>query len=149
MNIYKQIYRQIKKYNTIVIARHIGADPDALGSQFALKEIILNLFPEKKVYCVGNPASRFKFFGNSDKSEELETKESLLIVLDTPDIKRIDNINIHNFNYIIKNITIRLDIRIAFCYTNHVARACAQAFGTSNEFTVLDLSPREREPLRI
>ena len=52
-------------------------------------------------------------------------------------------------NYIIKNITIRLDIRIAFCYTNHVARACAQAFGTSNEFTVLDLSPREREPLRI
>ena len=102
MNIYKQIYRQIKKYNTIVIARHIGADPDALGSQFALKEIILNLFPEKKVYCVGNPASRFKFFGNSDKSEELETKESLLIVLDTPDIKRIDNINIHNFNYIIK-----------------------------------------------
>ena len=30
MNIYKQIYRQIKKYDRIVIARHIGADPDAL-----------------------------------------------------------------------------------------------------------------------
>ena len=50
MNIYKQIFKQIKKYDTIVIARHIGADPDALGSQFALKNIILELFPDKKVY---------------------------------------------------------------------------------------------------
>ena len=41
MNIYKQIFKVIKKYDTIVIVRHIGADPDALGSQFALKEIIL------------------------------------------------------------------------------------------------------------
>ena len=49
MNIYKQIFKQIKKYDTIVIARHIGADPDALGSQFALKNIILELFPDKKV----------------------------------------------------------------------------------------------------
>lgn len=48
MNIYKQIFKQIKKYDTIVIARHIGADPDALGSQFALKNIILELFPDKK-----------------------------------------------------------------------------------------------------
>lgn len=59
MNIYKQIYKKIKEYNIIVIARHIGADPDALGSQFALKSIILNLFPDKKVYAVGNPASKF------------------------------------------------------------------------------------------
>ena len=29
----KKIYRQIKKYDTIVIARHIGPDPDALASQ--------------------------------------------------------------------------------------------------------------------
>lgn len=48
MNIYKQIFKVIKKYDTIVIARHIGADPDALGSQFALKEIILKTFPNKK-----------------------------------------------------------------------------------------------------
>ena len=50
MNIYKQIFKEIKKYNTIVIARHIGADPDALGAQFSLKNIILRLFPDKKVY---------------------------------------------------------------------------------------------------
>ena len=45
MNIYKQIFKAIKKYDTIVIARHIGADRDALGAHFALMEILLKLFP--------------------------------------------------------------------------------------------------------
>ena len=102
MNIYKQIFKVIKKYDTIVIARHIGADPDALGSQFALKEIILNTFPNKKVYAVGNPASRFKFFGNNEKIDNIDTTKGLLIVLDTPDIKRIDGVSLNNFEYVIK-----------------------------------------------
>jgi len=101
-NMYKQIYREIKKYDTIVIARHIGADPDALGSQFAFKDIILSLFPDKKVYAVGNPASRFKFFGNNDKIDDVNTTKGLCIVLDTPDIKRIDGANINNFESVIK-----------------------------------------------
>jgi len=33
---FKKIFREIKKYNTIVIVRHIGVDPDALSSQLAL-----------------------------------------------------------------------------------------------------------------
>lgn len=102
MNIYKQIFKVIKKYDTIVIARHIGADPDALGSQFALKEIILKTFPNKKVYAVGNPASRFKFFGNNEKIDNIDTIKGLLIVLDTPDIKRIDGVSLNNFEYVIK-----------------------------------------------
>ena len=102
MNIYKQIFKVIKKYDTIVIVRHIGADPDALGSQFALKEIILKTFPNKKVYAVGNPASRFKFFGNNEKLDNIDTTKGLLIVLDTPDIKRIDGVSLDNFEYVIK-----------------------------------------------
>ena len=102
MNIYKQIFKVIKKDDTIVIARHIGADPDALGSQFALKEIILKTFPNKKVYAVGNPASRFKFFGNNEKIDNIDTTKGLLIVLDTPDIKRIDGVSLNNFEYVIK-----------------------------------------------
>lgn len=102
MNIYKEIFKVIKKYNTIVIARHIGADPDALGSQFALRDIIVNLFPEKRVYAVGNPASRFKFFGSNEKIDDVDTTKGLLIVLDTPDIKRIDGVNLNNFKYVIK-----------------------------------------------
>ena len=37
---YKEINKLIKKYNSIVIARHVGGDIDALGSQIGLKEII-------------------------------------------------------------------------------------------------------------
>ncbi len=102
MNIYKQIFKEIKKYNTIVIARHIGADPDALGAQFAFKNIILRLFPDKKVYAVGNPASRFKFFGNNDRIDDICTNNALLVVVDTPDLKRIDGANPSDFEYVIK-----------------------------------------------
>ena len=99
--IYKQIYKEIKKYNDIFIARHIGPDPDALGSQIALKEIIKNIFPKKNVYAIGSPASKFKFIGTLDKIEDIPDN-SLLIVLDTPDIKRIDGVDISKFSTIIK-----------------------------------------------
>lgn len=89
-NKYYKIYRKIKKYNTIVIARHVGADPDALGSQMALKTSIINKFPKKKVYAIGAPASSFKYLGTLDKFNEEMYENSLLIVLDTPDAKRVD-----------------------------------------------------------
>lgn len=101
-NIYRKIYKEIKKHDTIVIARHIGADPDALGSEFALKELILNKFPKKNVYAIGNPSNRFKFMGTLDKIEELDTSNALLIVLDTPDLKRIDGAKINNYKTVIK-----------------------------------------------
>ena len=101
-NIYRKIYKEIKKYNTIVIARHIGADPDALGSQFALKELILNKFPTKNVYAIGNPSNRFKFMGNLDKPEIIDYENALLIVLDTPDIKRIDGVHLRDYKSVIK-----------------------------------------------
>lgn len=99
--IMKQIKKAIKKYNNIVIARHIGADPDALGAQLALKELINNYYPKKNVYAVGAPAYRFKFMGNLDKIDEIPNN-TLLIALDTPDVKRIDGINIKDYEYIIK-----------------------------------------------
>lgn len=45
-NIYKKILKKIKEYDTIVLARHIGPDPDALASEIALKEIIKYNFPK-------------------------------------------------------------------------------------------------------
>ena len=38
-----EIYKLIEKYQNICIARHIGVDPDAMGSTFALKNSILLL----------------------------------------------------------------------------------------------------------
>lgn len=96
-NIFKKIYRKIKKYNKIVIARHIGADPDALGSTLGLKEAILNTFPNKEVYVVGLPATRHKYIGTLDKFNEDMYNNSLLIVLDTPDSKRVDGVDVTKF----------------------------------------------------
>lgn len=92
-NIYKKIYKKIKQYDTIVIARHIGPDPDALASELALKEIILNSFPQKKVYAIGCPTSKFRYLGTLDKIDESEIKDALLIITDTPDKKRVDSVN--------------------------------------------------------
>lgn len=100
--LFRKILKYIKKYDTIIIARHIGADPDALGSQFALREIIKNKYPNKEVYAVGNPSSRFRFMGELDKIDDVLYDNSLLIVLDTPDIKRIDINNFDSYKNIVK-----------------------------------------------
>lgn len=101
MNKFKQIYKMIKKYDTIVLARHIGADPDALGSTLGLKEIILNTFNNKKVYAIGAPASHHKYIGALDEFTG-NTKDALLIVLDTPNISRIDGANPNDYACTIK-----------------------------------------------
>lgn len=102
MNVLKKIYKEIKKHKKIVLARHIGPDPDALGSTLGLKEIILNTFPNKQVYAVGTPAARHKYIGNLDMFDESLYEDALLIVLDTPDIKRVDGVDSTRFKYKIK-----------------------------------------------
>ncbi len=101
-NIYKSIYNEIKKFKIIYIARHIGPDPDAFGSQMALKKSIKLTFPEKEVYAVGASVSRFKYFGKTDKVENYDYENGLLIVTDTPDNRRVDIDNFLNFKHVIK-----------------------------------------------
>ena len=100
--IYRNIYKKIKKYDTIVIVRHVGADPDALASQIALRDVILNTFPKKRVYAVGNPASAFKYLGILDKFNEEMYQNSLLISLDVPDAGRVDGVDVRLFKDSIK-----------------------------------------------
>lgn len=97
-----KIYELIKKYENIVIARHIGVDPDAMASSFALKNSILLTFPDKHVRLAGTGSSRFSYFGKFDKNEDVK-ENTLLIVTDTPDIKRIDGVSdITQFSDVIK-----------------------------------------------
>ena len=97
-----KIYELIKKYDNIVIARHIGVDPDAMASSFALKNSVLLTFPDKHVRLAGTGSSRFSYFGKFDKSEDVKDN-TLLIVTDTPDIKRIDGVSdLTKFSDIVK-----------------------------------------------
>ena len=101
-SIYKAIYNEIKKYKVIYIARHIGPDPDAFGSQMALKDSIKLTFPSKEVYAVGTSVARFKYFGKVDKIEDYDYENGLLIVTDTPDKKRVDIENFNRFKNVMK-----------------------------------------------
>ena len=98
---FKKIFKEIKKYDSIVIARHIGVDPDAMASQVGLRDAIINTFPEKKVYAVGAGGGKFTFLGKLDHFDG-DYAKTLLIVLDTPDKKRVDCSEIDNFAYKIK-----------------------------------------------
>ncbi len=96
----KEILELIEKYNNIVIARHTGADPDALCSQIALKELIRINYPNKSVYAVGAVSSRYKYLPKLDKTPE--ENSGLLIVVDTPDRKRVDLKTMDGFNDTLK-----------------------------------------------
>ena len=98
----KPILKKINEYNEIVIARHIGPDPDAIASQIALRDAIKLKYPEKKVYAVGAPVAKYKYIGKLDKIDENSLNNPLLIVLDCPNIIRVDGVNYELYKEIIK-----------------------------------------------
>ena len=100
--ILKQIFKKIKAYDEIVIARHIGPDPDAIASQMALRDSIRLTFPEKKVLAVGVGVSKFKSYGLLDKMEYEDLSNPLLITVDVPNMHRIDGIEGLNYKEILK-----------------------------------------------
>ena len=48
MTVFQAILEKIKAYDTIIIHRHQRPDPDAIGSQVGLKEILKTNFPDKR-----------------------------------------------------------------------------------------------------
>lgn len=100
--IIKQIYKKIKAYDEIVIARHIGPDPDAIASQMALRDSIKLTFPDKKVLAVGVGVAKFKSYGLLDKMEYDSLNNPLLITLDVPNHHRIDGIDGLKYKEIVK-----------------------------------------------
>ena len=98
----KNIIKKIKEYDNIVIARHVGPDPDAVASQIALRDSIKLTFPKKNVYAVGNSVAKFKYFGDLDRINDDNLDKPLLIILDVPNKSRIDGINYDNYDYVIR-----------------------------------------------
>ena len=99
----KKIFKKIKQYDTIVIARHTSPDPDAIASQISLRDSIKLTFPKKKVYAVGAGVSKFKYFGGLDKVDETTLEgNTLLIACDVPNKDRIDGVDYSIFSEMFK-----------------------------------------------
>ncbi len=90
-DIKRRILDKIKEYDSIVIARHIRPDGDALGSAKGLERIIKLTFPEKKVYTASSDSSEYlSFLGIDDTEVPLEIiSSSLVIICDTATKDRI------------------------------------------------------------
>ena len=101
-NVVKKVFKKIREYQKIVVARHVGPDPDAIASTIALRDSIRLTFPEKEVVAVGLGVSKFKYYGILDKIDSEEFKGCLLIVLDVPNISRVDGIDGLEYKEIMK-----------------------------------------------
>ncbi len=102
---FKQIFKEIKKANRIVIYRHESPDFDALGTQMGLYTYIKHWWPEKEVHYVGDTFKTFipRIFPEPEVLDEsfYETPY-LAIVVDTADTKRTSKLNLKNAYQVIK-----------------------------------------------
>ena len=74
----------IKNYDTIILHRHSRPDGDAMGSQIGMRHIILENFPEKTVYMVGDTTKYLEFMPDSvmDEIDDSVYEGALAILLD-------------------------------------------------------------------
>ena len=108
---FEAILEKIKEYDRIIIHRHNNPDGDALGSQLGLKNIIIDSFPGKEVFVVGDGAGRFGFMEGSTMDEISDDmyKGALAIILDTSASALISD-----SRYKLADCTARIDHHI-FC----------------------------------
>lgn len=96
-----EIVKKIKEFDTIAIYRHVFPDPDSYGSQTALKSIIKNTYPNKKVVLLGEHSEKLEFINKMDEEIDLNEK-SLAIIVDVANKERVDNQSFNKCGYIIK-----------------------------------------------
>ena len=107
---FESVLTEIKTHNTIIIHRHQFPDGDAIGSQVGLKHLILENFPGKQVYMVGDPAGRYAFMDDSimDQIEDSCYEGALSFVLDLSAAHLIAD-----KRYALADKTIRIDHHIS------------------------------------
>lgn len=86
----EQILEKIKQWDNIIIHRHVSPDPDAIGSQVGLGELIKASFPEKTVKYAGDGSESLNFLHTYEPITMSDYEDALVIVTDTANIARID-----------------------------------------------------------
>lgn len=102
MEIYREILKKIKEYDTIIIHRHMRPDPDALGSQVGLKQLLQHNFPEKTVKAVGYDEPTLTWLATMDQVADSDYEGALVIVCDTANRPRIDDDRYNKGDFLIK-----------------------------------------------
>ena len=102
MTAFKTILAKIKAYDTIIIHRHMKPDPDALGSQVGLKEVITSNVPQKTVKVTGYNEPSLSWLAQMDDVSDKDYEGALVIVVDTANRPRIDDQRYLNGNFLIK-----------------------------------------------
>lgn len=82
---FESILKVIAAHDKIIIHRHSRPDGDALGSQIGLKHILMENFPGKEVYVVGDGAGFYGFMEDSvmDEIPDSAYEGALAVILDT------------------------------------------------------------------
>ena len=82
---FEEILKMIEENDPIILHRHWNPDGDALGSQIGFKHLILENFPGKTVYTVGDAAGRYGFMAGSgmDLVPDEAFENALCVILDT------------------------------------------------------------------
>ncbi len=91
MTVQQEIVDTIKKYDKIIIHRHLRPDPDALGSQVGLAELLRESFPEKEIRQVGETIEGLRFLAEMQEVEDVFYQGALVIVTDTANSPRISD----------------------------------------------------------
>ncbi len=81
---FEAIIQEIQNFDTIILHRHFRPDGDAMGSQIGLKHLILENYPGKSVYMVGDGAGYCGFMEDSAMDEIPDSlyENALAMVLD-------------------------------------------------------------------
>ncbi|GFH40202.1 DHH family phosphoesterase [Lactococcus insecticola] len=98
----QDILEKIKQYDEVIIHRHQHPDPDALGSQLGLRDILRTNFPEKKISAVGFDEPSLAFMGKMDEVIAHDFSGKLVIVTDTANTPRIDDARYETGDFLIK-----------------------------------------------
>ncbi len=98
----KKIIDKITEYNKIIIIMHIRPDGDCYGSGFGLKQSILDNFPKKEVYVLGEQLESKSHIGITDTLEDKDFKGALVISLDTGTRSRIYDKRFNEGDYLIR-----------------------------------------------